>query len=322
MPLVENSTYSPSSLLFNGHIETIYPAILRKFSAFNSVRHRIETPDDDFLDLDHYAHGANRIVIISHGLEGNSTRAYILGMAKKFYDEGFDVIAWNYRGCSGEINRQKIFYHSGATYDLDTVVRHAIALGYEKIFLIGFSLGGNLTLKYLGENGDGVPPQLQGAVTFSVPLDLHASCIQISRRENKIYANRFLRGLKKKIKLKAKKYGELNVRLLKDIHTLASFDDYFTAPLHGFENALDYYLKSSALQYLNQITRPSLIVNAKNDPFLSKECYPAEMLHDHPMVFFESPKRGGHVGFPSFNGSVFYWSENRAFEFVQAHLQD
>ena len=321
MPVIKVSTYAPNPLMFNGHIETIYPAVLRKIKRLHGIRQRIETPDGDFLDLDRYLQCSKHAIIISHGLEGNSTRPYILGMVKRFYGGGFDVIAWNFRGCSGEINRQKIFYHSGATYDLETVIQHSIDSGYEKIFLIGFSLGGNLTLKYLGENGDHVPQQIKGAVTFSVPLELHTSCIQISKRENKIYANRFLKNLKRKVRLKAKKYQDLNVDLLQEIHTLAEFDDQYTAPLHGFDNAIDYYSKCSALQFLKHISRPALIVNALNDPFLSPECYPEKLLHDHPLVFFESPQHGGHVGFPSFNGSVFYWSEDRAFEFVKELLE-
>ena len=150
--------YTPPALLFNRHLETIYPSLIRKVDFRSPVRERITTPDDDFLDLDWYKQGSSRCVIISHGLEGNTQRSYMVGMAKAFFQAGYDVLAWNYRGCSGEVNRQLRFYHSGATDDLHTVVMHAVP-HYESLYLIGFSLGGNLTLKYLGE---GLAPKTPG----------------------------------------------------------------------------------------------------------------------------------------------------------------
>ncbi|MEQ8239911.1 MAG: alpha/beta fold hydrolase, partial [Cyclobacteriaceae bacterium] len=143
--------YQRPKVLFNGHIETIYPALFRKVTLPTlPVRERITTVDDDFLDIDWYRNGKNKVVILQHGLEGSSDRPYILGMARAFLLQSFDVCAWNFRGCSGEVNKAKIFYHSGATYDLENVVNHA-SKEYDQIFLVGFSLGGNLTLKYLGE---------------------------------------------------------------------------------------------------------------------------------------------------------------------------
>ena len=142
--------YKRPSLLFSRHLETIYPALFRNVD-LNYQRERIATPDDDFLDLDWLKQGSKKLIIISHGLEGNSSRAYMKGMAKASSEKGFDVIAWNFRGCSDEMNKQLRFYHSGATDDLECVVAHAQRNGYTEIYLIGFSLGGNLTLKYLGE---------------------------------------------------------------------------------------------------------------------------------------------------------------------------
>src|SRR5262249_25252310 len=157
------------------------PSLLRKVHLQKPKRERITTPDDDFLDLDHYEQGSDTCVIISHGLEGNSQRPYSVGMAKAFFAKGYDAIAWNFRGCSGEVNRQLRFYHSGATDDLKTVVKHA-ALHYKQIFLVGFSLGGNMTLKYLGE-GD-VHPSVKRGIAFSVPLNLHSSSIVLARSYN------------------------------------------------------------------------------------------------------------------------------------------
>ena len=145
--------YLPPFFLFSPHLETIYPALLRRVTLTAYKRERINTPDDDFLDLDWLQKDSNSVVIISHGLEGNSTRPYMKGMAKALSDGGFDVCALNLRGCSGEMNRQLRFYHSGATDDLHTVVEHVISTKrYRSIYLVGFSLGGNITLKYLGEH--------------------------------------------------------------------------------------------------------------------------------------------------------------------------
>lgn len=236
-------------------------------------------------------------------------------MAKAFYDKKFDVLTWNYRGCSGEINKSLGFYHSGATHDLATVIDHVVSLGYAEINLIGFSLGGNLTLKYLGEDRIR-PDQLSKAVAFSVPLDLHTSCVKISQPSNWIYSQRFLRSLRKKVIGKANIMKQLDATPLSKVKTLHEFDDLFTGPIHGFKNALDYYTQSSSLRFLANISIPTLVINAKNDPFLSPECYPHDLLKNHPFVKFESPDEGGHVGFSQFSKNGLYWSEERALEFL------
>ncbi len=304
--------YSPPAFLFNRHLETIYPAIFRKVVLEHYQRERITTLDNDFLDLDWLKQSSPNLVIISHGLEGNSHRAYMKGMAKVFYEQGFDVMAWNYRGCSNEINKQLRFYHSGATDDLGFVINHASSQ-YDNVFLLGFSLGGNLTLKYLGEIGS-VNPKIKKAVTFSVPLDLHKSCLQISQPHNWPYEQRFLKSLKTKVILKSKTQPALNIKGINQIRTLMEFDDQFTAPIHGFKNAIDYYTQSSAIHFLSKIKTPTLIVNAKNDPFLSKECYPD--VNSLSAITFEIPERGGHVGFSQFSQNGLYWSELRALEYI------
>ncbi|MCU0420604.1 MAG: alpha/beta fold hydrolase [Cyclobacteriaceae bacterium] len=317
LPLYPHAThYAPPALLFNGHLETIYPALLRKVAAPAYARERIATADDDFLDLDWIKNGQAQLVVISHGLEGDSHRPYVRGMASVFARHGFDVLAWNYRGCSGELNRQLRFYHSGAIDDLARVVDHARAHGYSKICLVGFSLGGNLTLKYLGETPHA---PVHRAVAFSVPLHLHSSSLQIGQRANWLYEQRFLRNLKKKVRAKATTHPQLDTRPLKSINTLLEFDDVYTAPLHGFAHAIDYYERCSSLYVLKNIQTPTLIVNAWNDPFLSRQCYPSQAdVGGH--ILFEVPARGGHVGFARFAGDGIYWSEARALAFCrEAH---
>lgn len=309
--------YSRPWFLFNRHLETIYPALFRRVQLRDFERQRITTPDNDFLDLDWLKQGAKKIIVISHGLEGNSQRAYIKGMARVFFENGFDVVAWNYRGCSGEMNKALRFYHSGATDDLATVTDRVVRGGYESVFLIGFSLGGNLTLKYAGERE--LHAKVKGVVAFSVPLDLYTSSLALARSSNWIYSKRFLKSLKKKIRAKGAMMEGLNVAALENVKTLRNFDDVYTGPIHGFADALDYYKKSSALGFLEGIRTPTLIVNAQNDPFLSHECFPEGITNQY--VQFEAPVHGGHVGFASFNGKGLYWSELRALDFVQQILR-
>lgn len=309
--------YTRPLFLFNAHVETIFPSLLRKVTLQPYQRERIVTPDNDFLDLDWLKQGSSRLVIISHGLEGNTQRAYIKGMARALRQQGHDILAWNYRGCSEEMNKVLHFYHSGATDDLSTVIEHAHSLGqYKEIYLVGFSLGGNLTLKYLGENRNR-PETLKKSITFSVPLDLHTSCEKISKPSNWIYSQRFLKSLRKKVIDKSKVIRELDIRGLEKIKTLREFDDYFTGPIHGFKDALDYYHQCSAIQFIEHISIPSLIISAANDPFLSPECYPHQILKNHPYVSFESPDHGGHVGFTQFSKNGLYWSEQRAIDFLK-----
>jgi predicted alpha/beta-fold hydrolase len=309
--------YTRPFLFFNAHIETIYPSLIRRVDLQPYQRDRITTSDHDFLDLDWLTQGSSDLIIISHGLEGNTQRAYIKGMARVGYQNGYDILTWNYRGCSEEMNKVLRFYHSGASDDLAAVIDYAHSLGrYKRIYLVGFSLGGNLTLKYLGEERSR-PDSVKKSVTFSVPLDLHTSCVKISKPSNWIYAQRFLKSLRKKVIDKSRIMQELDARGLEKIKTLREFDDHFTGPIHGFKNALDYYEQCSAIRFVQHISIPSLIISAVNDPFLSPECYPHDLLKGHSYVSFESPAHGGHVGFTQFSKNGLYWSEQRAIDFIK-----
>jgi hypothetical protein len=311
-----SNLYNPPFFLFNGHLETIYPALFRRVVLANYTRERIDTPDNDFLDLDWLQKDSNKLVVIQHGLEGSSFRPYIKGMAKALSSQGYDILAWNYRGCSQEMNRKLRFYHSGATDDLTVVLNHAMRKKkYNEIFLVGFSLGGNITLKYLGEKN--VLPEIKKAVVFSVPLHLESSCEQISLPSNRVYSQRFVQSLKKKILVKSRLMEGLDIRGLEKIKTLIEFDNEYTAPLHGFDNAIHYYSQCSSVFFLKNIQIPALIVNTKNDPFLSPKCFPFEDLHQHPFVKLEMPLRGGHVGFTQINKNGLYWSEQRALDWIR-----
>lgn len=318
MPLIARSSYTPPLLFANGHLQTILPTLIRKVAGVDYTRERIATPDGDFLDLDWLRTGARRLAVLSHGLEGSSTRHYMLGMARALSRAGWDVVAWNFRGCSGEPNRTISFYHSGATHDLHTVVEHAAGRDdYAELALIGFSMGGNLTLKYLGEGIFPIDPRINKAVVFSVPCDLASSAKKMASKANSIYMTRFLRMLHDKIRAKMEAWpGRLDDADYHRIRTFKQFDDRYTAPLHGFKSAADYYRQASCRQFLDRVTIPSLLVNARNDPFLSAACFPVEQARRSPWLHLETPRSGGHVGFLDFNGAGLYWSERRALEFV------
>ncbi len=318
MPIIAKSSYVPPIGFGNGHIQTLLPTLFRKVKGVGYERERIWTPDDDFLDLDWSRIGAKKLAIISHGLEGNSERWYVLGMVGAINRGGWDGLAWNMRGCSGEANKKLRFYHSGATEDLEVVIEHVLKQRkYEAIALVGFSLGGNMTLKYLGERGNEVDPVIARAATCSVPCDLASGAAQMAKSSNKIYMKRFTRMLHEKIKAKMLIMpDEINDEGYHQIRTFKEFDDRYTAPMHGFKNAEDYYRRASCRQFLHKVTIPTLLVNAKNDPFLAELCYPVEEAKANPKFFLEMPGSGGHVGFISFNKKGEYWFESRVVSFL------
>ncbi len=320
MPSTHNSSYKRPSAFFSGHLETIYPALFRKVKNLSpATRERLSLRDEDFVDLDWRRQNNQRLVIIQHGLEGSSDRPYMLGMARHFYQNGYDTLAWNYRGCSGEANRKKRFYHSGATDDLHEVIENA-EKNYQEIFLVGFSLGGNITLKYIGEATRS--PKIKAAVAISTPLDLDAGASNLSTLRGKIYERRFLKSLKKKLREKDQRMpGTYDMKRLAEIKTIRQFDDAFTSQLHGFKNAKDYYQQCSSRNFLKTIQIPTLILNAVNDPFLTSESLDHALTQNLPWVHMETTTHGGHVGFISQGNEQSYWSEQRALTFCDEYAQ-
>jgi len=318
VPIISQSSYRAPVLFTNPHVQTVFPTIFRKVTGVSYRRERIDTPDGDFLDLDWSTVGSQRLAILLHGLEGNSTRTYILGMVKALNKNGWDAVAVNFRGCSGESNRTLRFYHSGETSDLDNVVSRALGLGIHRaLALIGFSLGANVILKYLGERGNGVHASIKKAVAFSVPCDLTSSSLELGRFSNRPYMRRFLGMLREKIRMKMEVLpGSINDHGYERIKNFKDFDDTYTAPIFGFKNAEDYWKRASSKPSLPDISVPTLIVNAADDPFLGEPCYPVEEAAQSKTLFLEVPDHGGHVGFVAFNNQNQYWSEHRALSFL------
>lgn len=327
MPLITQSTYRPPAYLWNGHLQTVIPSVFRKIPVAY-WRERITTPDDDFLDVDWCLVAPESsddssikrpLVILSHGLEGDSTRQYLAGMVRHLTGHGFDCLAWNYRSCSGEMNRLGRFYHIGETGDLAAVVQHALSKGYTDIDLVGFSAGGNITLKYLGEHNlwPGVSAIRRG-VAISVPLDLMTTADRLEQWDSMPYNIRFQRTLKEKIRQKASLLPEaIRAVDMSRITSLRQFDDLITAPLHGFGNVENYYRVNSSLPFLSKITVPTLVLNARNDPFLSPECLPSALAKELSLVWMEFPEQGGHCGFTSAKGlQAPTYAEERALTFL------
>jgi len=316
MPIIE-STYKPRFYFKSGFFSTVYSGLIRRVS-IKQDRERITLSDGDFLDLDWSFSKlkSNKLVILLHGLEGNGQRPYMTGTAKYFNDNGIDAVCINFRGCSGENNLNYYSYHSGFTDDLNAVVQHAILQkSYSEIYLKGISLGANIILKYLGTNKN-IPNQVKSAIAISVPVDLYGSCKELHKLKNKPFHDRFLKDLIKHLKEKQQLFPEeLKKEVIKDIDTLLDFDNVYTSKAHGFEDALDYYLKSSSLQFLSKIKIPTLIINALNDSFLSPECYPVKEAKNNPNLYLEMPVYGGHAGFIDKNN--LYYNEKRALEFVK-----
>ncbi len=319
MPLVSPSTFRPARWLTNAHAQTIWPALVRPIFPLPWNRERLELEDGDFLDVDWLVHGSNRLIITAHGLEGGSRRHYTTGLARLCTSAGWDTLAWNFRGCSGHPNRLARAYHSGATEDLRAVLQAVEATHrYQDVFLVGFSLGGNLILKHLGEAG-GTPGLIRGAVAVSVPCDLRASAERLDQPDRQFYRQRFIRSLRARMALKRLQFGnQIPSDHSSPCRTFREFDDTFTAPLHGFESALDYWSQCSALRFLHAIRVPTLILNARDDPFLTPSCFPSLEAESHPWVYLEAPEKGGHVGFVSReSGSRRYWAEARIVEFIR-----
>ncbi len=322
MPVIENSTYKKApAWLPGGHAQSIYPTLFRKVAPPAFQSYRIETPDDDFIDLDltRTRPDNDKLVVLSHGMEGNNRRKYIWGMVNAFAREGWDALAWNYRSCGQEPNRRSRLYHCADLDDIRAIINYALSLGYKRIILCGFSMGGNITLNYLGNFADDMPDEILGGITFSVPCDLTACSIKLDSGFNKVYVWNFLLTLRRKVRLKHAQMPDVyDIDGLSDVKTLRDFDNRYTAPIHGFLSAEDYWDKASCMHVLDKITRPVLLVNAKNDPFLAPSCFPVEAAEKSGHLYLEMPQEGGHVGFIS--PGPMYWSERRALEFAGTHL--
>lgn len=311
MPVIQ-SNYRPPAYLFNGHLQTIAPFFGVKIDRSLYQTGKLELPDGDFLELDWIRGGYDRLMIICHGLEGNSRSHYVQQMAIHFKALGWDILAMHARSCGREMNRLPVLYHGGATNDIDAVVTN-YSKEYRSCVLVGFSLGANMLLNFAARHH--MPSNLEAIATFSVPCDLNRSERKIDRFSNRIYARKFLTKLKNKVrKLETQHPGIFDVNTLDQITSIQTFSANFTAPFSGFNSLDDFYTSGSCLDSLSAISLPTLIVNAQNDPFLSNTSYPVDLASKSDNVYLDMPKRGGHSAFPI--STTTSWMPNRVEEFL------
>jgi predicted alpha/beta-fold hydrolase len=320
--MIRRSSFRPAWWLPGPHSMTIFPALLRRKPALSTRRERFELPDGDFVDLEWVEGGANNtspLVLVLHGLEGSIDSAYVRGILSALEQRKWRAVLMHFRGCSGETNRRARAYHSGETEDVRVVVEHLAAKFPDvPLAMVGYSLGGNVLLKYLGEEGSGA--RVAGAVAVSVPMMLAPCADRLRTGFSRVYDRWLLSSLRASFKRKSSKV-ELGLNLadreLDRFRCLRDFDNRITGPLHGFTGADDYYAQCSSRPYLTRIERPTLILHARDDPFMTEAVVP----DDHelsPQVMLELSSSGGHVGFVGGNNPFApkYWLEDRIPEFL------
>ncbi len=322
MPLIENVDYAPSGMYRSAHFNTIMTAMLRKVDTPNMERQRITLKDGDFIDLDTSLQGRKTVAVIVHGLEGDGYRPYMLGMAQALQQVGLDTINVNLRGCSGEVNRLLTTYHSGSTDDLSEILDYVFnQYEYQQLVLVGFSLGGNIVLKYTGDQAGELDSRIKASIGVSVPCDLTSCANSIKETRNFIYMRRFIHNLRAKVK--AKKHllpPDMDYNQLLSAKNFHEFDHWFTAKVHGFKSAEHYWETCSSKPGLDQVVIPTLLLNARDDSFLGDECYPEDIARSHALFYMMAPKYGGHVGFSGDNRDGMLWSEYQVTNFVKEHV--
>jgi predicted alpha/beta-fold hydrolase len=322
-----NSRYRSPWWLRNPHLQTLWGKFLRRAPVQATSVERVDTPDGDFLEVHHLDGPRDApLLLLLHGLEGGIRSHYIQGLLGQAKARRWKAAVLVFRSCGDEMNLTPRSYHSGETTDLDFVIS-LLSRRYptSPLILAGASLGGNVLLKYLGEQGSGITDRIRGAAAISVPFDLGKASRHIGKGFARIYERSFLRSLRRKARLKLDRHPDIvPAARLATAATLFDFDDVFTAPVHGFDSADDYYEKSSSLNFLPSIGVNTLLLSAIDDPFL-----PAQVLAEverkaaaNPRIEIEFTPRGGHVGFVGGPSPFFptYYLESRTGDFLAQQL--
>lgn len=310
--------YQAPRWLPGGNLQTLYPALLASRPPVRYDRQRWDTPDDDFLDLDWTPAAAGNdapLLVLFHGLEGSSNSHYARSLMSAAMARGWRGVVVHFRGCSGELNRRPRAYHSGDSAEIDWVLRRLRKLHEGPLFATGISLGGNALLKWLGEQGSAAGELLERSAAVSAPVDLHAAANILEQGFNRIYTRNFLSTMKRKSLAKLRQHpGLFDTAALRATRTLREFDDLVTARLHGFRDVDDYYTRASSKPLLTQIAVPTLLLNARNDPFLPASALP-ETSELPATITAAFPAEGGHVGFPDGGGGL-SWLPQVVLEFL------
>lgn len=324
--MILESKFKPAWWLSNPHAQTLYPVLTRFLKTPVDKMERFELPDGDFLDVAWSDNGLKRdapLVVFLHGLGGNVNSKYLAGFMRAVNKCGWRGVLMHFRGASQEPNRLARAYHSGDTADLDCFLR---ALDkrepHTKKAIVGISLGGNVLLKWLGEQGS--QSLVQAAIAISVPFRLSVVADRINQGFSRIYQAHLLESLRHVFKRKLKHNPDIlpaEVKRLDSLRCFWTFDEHITAPLHGFPHVHAYYRESSSAQYIINIATPTLIIHALDDPFMTPEIVPqADEISNH--VTLELSRKGGHVGFiaGSVSGVPVYWLDERVPQFLQDYL--
>ncbi len=286
--------FAPAWWLPSAHLQTLWPSFFRPRLALEGTWERVELADGDFIDLVWHGAGDRPLVLVIHGLEGSLRSHYVTPTLAALHVHGFDTVFMHLRGCSGEPNRLARGYHSGATEDVVEILAHLNGRGCGPAAAVGFSLGGNLLLKYLGEKG--TDSALQAAVAVSVPFRLWRAAARLDQGVSRIYGRHLLASLKRSYR---RKFSILASPLdvdLEAVSTIYGFDDRVTAPLHGFTGADDYYRRCSSRAFMGDIAVPVQVIHALDDPFMYPEDVPGPG-EIGPQVRIDVVPHGGHVGF-------------------------
>jgi len=308
--------FKPAWWLRSSHLQTLWPALFKKRHELDLVLETLELDDGDFLDLLWSKKTSNKIVLVVHGLEGSIDSHYANGIMYQLEQAGYKPVFMYFRGCSGRINRLPRAYHSGETGDLSAVVEYVKKKeGLYPYAVVGYSLGGNVLLKWLGETGNENP--VKKAIAVSVPFQLHDAAKRLEKGISKIYREHLLKSLRTTY---VEKFSKIESPLNLDVKQIRSFwdyDDKVTAPLHGFSGAQEYYDTCSSRQFIKDIRVATTIIHSKDDPFMFETTAPElKELNDKVQLFLTS--KGGHVGFISglTPFSAYSWSEKKIVEFL------
>jgi predicted alpha/beta-fold hydrolase len=319
--------FKPHRLFQNGHAQTLaayaWPRRSRLRADGSMYESRLFDVEPGVQLLAHCRWQTDRqshpTLVLVHGLEGSSSSRYILGTSQKGFRAGFNIVRLNLRNCGGTEHLGPTLYHSGMSGDIAQVISELAGRDHlASIFLAGFSMGGNLVLKFAGESGDDAPRVLKGVCAVSPSLDLRACAHAIERRSNWLYQTSFVRSLHRSVRHKQKLFPErYDITPLRRVRTVRDFDEFYTAVHGNFRDADDYYERSSALQFVPRITTPTLIIHAQDDPFVPYASFLDPAIANNPRVILLAPPRGGHVAFVAdeAQGEDRFWAENRVVEF-------
>ncbi len=300
------------------HLNTVSAALLRKVYDITTVRERIVTPDADFFDVEWSKTGSRKLLICLHGLEGHARKPYMRGMMKLFNTHHYDAVGLHHRGCSGEDNLLLTGYTSGFTEDLRFFIDKIVASSfYDEIIICGFSAGGNIALRYAGQEGSDISPLVKKVIALSAPIDLYECSYELDKIKNRLYLKQFLFTMKQKARMKYRLFHEsFDIKKALAATSFKMFDDAYTSIVWGYLNAHEFWNDISSIHVLENIKVPTMIINAKDDSFLADKCYPKELAKKMDLLHLMMPKYGGHLGFLAADEDGHLWSEYQALQFA------